>query len=300
MCFAWIIIKADFAENIQMPQTPPRKTPFLERREREFLYLHEVDALITALEKTRSPIRNQALALLLFCQALQPVELCWLRWCDISFVEKTLLVTRNRQKTTRYKGQQITVNLLLLCPPEIDLLQQLYPERTTDWVFASERKQRLSDRSLHHIIQNAGEIANLPFPVHPYMLRRSGLYYRAAILVASAGLSLGQCCLLWNWHTTNVQGTDQLQQKYSAITTAQKNAFWKALEQIKAFTGIKLFENVIDYLLGAFALDHKLEDIPDDYWLAPVNWKPQTLPKRLQVIKSHSSNYRKGAILPKN
>ena len=275
-----------------MPQTPPRKTPFLERREREFLYLHEVDALITALEKTRSPIRNQALALLLFCQALQPVELCWLRWCDISFVEKTLLVTRNRQKTTRYKGQQITVNLLLLCPPEIDRLQQLYPERTTDWVFASERKQRLSERSLHHIIQNAGAIANLLFPVHPYMLRRSGLYYRAAILVASAGLSLGQCCLLWNWHTTNLPCTMELQHSYFSITNAQKNAFWKALEQIKAFTGIKLFENVIDYLLGAFALDHKLQDIPDDYWLAPVNWKPQTLPKRLQVIKSHSSNYR--------
>ena len=132
------------------------------------------------------------------------------------------------------------------------------------------------------------------------MLRRSGLYYRAAILVAIAGLSLGQCCLLWNCKATNVPFTDQLQQKYSAITPAQKNAFWKALEQIKAFTGIKLFENVIDYLLGAFALDHKLEDIPDDYWLAPVNWKPQTLPKRLQVIKSHSSNYRKGTILPKS
>ena len=167
MCFAWIILKADFAENIQMPQTPPRKTPFLERREREFLYLHEVDALITALEKTRSPIRNQALALLLFCQALQPVELCWLRWCDISFVEKTLLVTRNRQKTTRYKGQQITVNLLLLCPPEIDRLQQLYPERTTDWVFASERKQRLSDRSLHHIIQNKECDRKSSFPSPP-------------------------------------------------------------------------------------------------------------------------------------
>ena len=196
---------------------------------------------------------------------------------------------------------QIVVNLQPLCTPEIDRLQQLYLERTTDWVFASERKQRLSDRSLHHIIQNAGEIANLPFPVHPYMLKRSGLYYRAAILVASAGLSLGQCCLLWNWRTTNLPCTeDQLQQKYSAITPAQKNAFWKALEQIKAFTGIKLFENVIDYLLGAFALDHKLEDIPDDYWLAPVNWKPQTLPKRLQVIKSHSSNYRQGTILPKS
>ena len=280
-----------------MPHSPPRKIPFSERREREFLYLPEVDTLIAALSQTRSPPRNQALALLLFCQALQPSEICWLRWCDIGFVEKTLLVTRNRQKSSRYQAQQIIVNRLLLCPPEIDLLQQLYPERTTDWVFASERKQRLSERSLHHIIQNAGEIASLPFPVHPYMLRRSGLYYRAAILVASAGLSLGQCCLLWNWHTTNVQGTMQVQQKYFSITPAQTNAFWKALEQIRAFTGIKLFENVIDYLLGAFALEHNLQDIPDDYWLAPVNWKPPTLPKRLQVLKSRKSNYRlKGAI----
>ena len=273
-----------------MLQSPPRKTPFSERRNREFLYLREVDAIITALEKTRSPIRNQALALLLFCQALQPVELCWLRWCDVSFIEKTLLVTRNRQHTSRYQAQQIIVNLLLLCPPEIDLLQQLYQERTTDWVFASERKQRLSGRSLHRIIQQAGEIASLPFPVHPYMLRRSGLYYRAAILVADASLSLGQCCLIWNWHTSSILPT-QVQQKYSAITTAQENAFWEALEQIRAFTRITTDENVIDYLLGAFSLSPQLQDIPDDYWLAPINWKPQTLPKKLQTMKlKHLSN----------
>ena len=174
-----------------MLQSPPRKTPFSERRNREFLYLREVDAIIAALEKNRSPIRNSSLALLLFCQALQPVEICWLRWCDVRFAEKTLLVTRNRQHTSRNQSQQIIVNLQSLCPPEIDLLQQLYQERTTDWIFASERKQRLSVRSLHHIVQNAGEIASVPVPVHPYMLRRSGLYYRAAILIADAGLSLG-------------------------------------------------------------------------------------------------------------
>lgn len=264
---------------------PPRKTLFSERREREFLYLPEVDALVAALSQTRKPIRNQTLALLLFCQALQPVELCWLRWCDVNFAEKTLLVTRNRQKSSRYQAQQIIVNRLLLCPPEIDLLQQLYPERTTDWVFASERKQRLCERSLHHFIQNAGAIANLPFPVHPYMLRRSGLYYRAAILVAGAGLSLRQCCLLWNWYASSVPRTDQVQQKYSDITTAQENTFWETLEQIRAFSGITVYENVIDYLLGAFSLSQKLQDIPDDYWLAPVDWKPQTLPKKLQTMK---------------
>ena len=268
-----------------MLQSPPRKIPFSERREREFLYLPEVDALIAALSQTRYPIRNQALALLLFCQALQPVELSWLRWCDISFTEKSLCVTRNRSLTTRYQAQQIVVNLQPLCSPEIDLLQQLYHERTTDWVFASERKQRLSDRSLHHIIQNAGALAELPVPVHPYMLRRSGLYYRAAILIASVGLSLRQCCLLWNWQATNIPLLTQVQQKYFSITTAQENTFWEALEQIRAFTGITTHENVIDYLLGAFSLSPQFQDIPDDYWLAPVNWKPQTLPKKLQIMK---------------
>lgn len=39
-----------------MPKSPPpHKTPFSQRREREFLYLLEVDALIAALEHTRSP-----------------------------------------------------------------------------------------------------------------------------------------------------------------------------------------------------------------------------------------------------
>ena len=75
-----------------MPHSrPPLKIPFSQRRDREFLYLFEVEALITAMLQTRSPTRNQALAILLFCQALQPIELCWLRWCDANFAEKTLL-----------------------------------------------------------------------------------------------------------------------------------------------------------------------------------------------------------------
>ncbi|URD48638.1 hypothetical protein M5J74_20160 [Chroococcidiopsis sp. CCNUC1] len=58
------------------------------------------------------------------------------------------------------------IQLLFLCETKIDILQQLEEQRTTDWLFASERKQRLSERSLHHIIQQAGAIANLPFPLH--------------------------------------------------------------------------------------------------------------------------------------
>ena len=152
-----------------MPKTlPPRKTPFSERREREFLYLPDLDALIAALAQTRSHQRNQAIALLLFCQCLQPIELCWLRWCDVNFTDKNLLVTRNRSLSTR-QPKQILVNREPLCPPEINLLAQINEERTTSWVFSSERKQRLSDRSVHHIIQQAGVVAKLPFPIHPYV-----------------------------------------------------------------------------------------------------------------------------------
>ena len=119
-----------------MPKSsPPLKIPFSSRREREFLYLPEVDALITATQKTRSPTRNSALAMLLFCQALQPIELCWLRWCDVNFTDSRLLVVRNRSKSTRLP-QQIVTNLQPLCPAEVELMRQLNEERTTDWVFA--------------------------------------------------------------------------------------------------------------------------------------------------------------------
>ncbi len=256
-----------------MPNSlPPRKTPFLERREREFLYLEEVDALIAATQKTRSPIRNSAIALLLFGHALQPVESCWLRWRDVNFTQKTLSVTRNRSLTAADHPQQVVVNLQPLCLPEVELLEQLQQQRTTEWVFASERQQRLSERSLHHIVQQAGKVAGLDFPVHPYMIRRSGLYYRAALLLQTLGLTLRQCCLLWNWHTKKISWFCKVAVEYRAIEPKQAKAFLTALEQMRAFSGIQYHENVIDYVLGAYSLFPRLENIPQDYWLAPLDW----------------------------
>ncbi len=252
---------------------PPLKIPFAQCRSREFLNLSEVDAVIAQMSLTRSPVRNQALAILLFCQALQPIELCWLRWCDLNFAEKILLVTRNRTKTTRCQSQQIVINLQPLCPTEIEVLQQLYEQRTTDWIFASERKQRLSERSLHHIIRQAGELASLALSVHPYMLRRSGLYYRAALLLKPLGLSLRECCLLWNWHQTNIPFSAEAEQEYRAMKPQQKTAFLAALERMRGFSGITTKENTIDYLLGAFLLFPHLQGIPNDFWLTPPGWE---------------------------
>lgn len=252
-----------------MSNLPPRKTPFLDRREREFLYLEEIDALIAATQKTRSPIRNTMIALFLFCQSLQPVELCWLRWSDVSFTQRTLRVARNR--TSAHRQFQQVVNLQALCFAEVDLLEQLKEQRTTEWIFASERKQRLSDRSLHHIIQHAGKAARLSSPTHPYMLRRSGLYYRAALLLQPLNLSLHQCCLIWNWHTQTIFRFSKAALEYRTIEPEQSAAFLAALSQIKAFSGIQLFENVIDYVLGAYLLFPQLKNIPHDYSLTPLD-----------------------------
>lgn len=104
------------------------------------------------------------------------------------------------------------------------------------------------------------------------MLRRTNLFYRSALLLQPVGLSLRECCLLWNWYETKILFSDQEEQEYCAISQTQESAFLAAVEQIKAFRGIKVYENIIDYLLGAFLLFPSLQRIPQDYWLAPISW----------------------------
>ena len=116
---------------------PPRKILFSQRRSKEFLYLPEVDALVAATQLTCSPIRT-AIKRSLCCYSAKPcnpLKFVGCESCDVKLADKIILVTRNRPLTTRYQPQQIVVNLQPLCSPEIDRLQQLYPERTTDWVF---------------------------------------------------------------------------------------------------------------------------------------------------------------------
>lgn len=177
---------------------------------------------------------------------------------------------RNRTQSSR--SLPLSVNRQCLSSAEVEVLKELQHFRTTDWLVESERKQRLSQRSLHHIIASAGVEAGLSFPVHPYMLRRTGLYYRAALLLQPLDLSLRQCCLLWNCYKTSTTLSTQEKIEYHAIERKREEAFLKAIERMKTFSGITIYENVIDYLLGAFLLFPRLQGIPQKYWLAPRNW----------------------------
>ena len=65
--------------------------------------------------------------------------------------------------------------------PELRALRQLKREQPeTNYVFISERKAPLSTRSIRQIIARAGELAKIPFPVHPHQLRHACGYYLAS------------------------------------------------------------------------------------------------------------------------
>jgi hypothetical protein len=67
-----------------VPPSPPlKKMPFKQRRDREFLYLHEIDAVIAALAQTRAATRDTAIATL----HLQHFHHCLISPFNIFFIQ---------------------------------------------------------------------------------------------------------------------------------------------------------------------------------------------------------------------
>jgi len=162
----------------KIPQTPKTaKLPPLRRkntdlRTREYLSDKEIEALRKAARANQHHgLRNDTIILLMFTHALRVSELTALRWEQVDLQKGILHVKRIKNglpSTHPLRGQ------------EIRALRQLardYPN--TKYVFISERKAPLATRSIRHIISEAGELAGLPFPVHPHMLRHSTGFYLA-------------------------------------------------------------------------------------------------------------------------
>jgi site-specific recombinase XerD len=98
----------------------------------------------------------------------------------IFVLKEMLLITQNLSLEVR-RAKHGHDSIHPLRSPELRALRQLqrdYPD--TNYVFVSERKAPLSTRSVRHIIARAGELADLPFKVHPHQLRHACGYYLAA------------------------------------------------------------------------------------------------------------------------
>lgn len=151
--------------------SPPPKKP--STREREYLRSPEIEAMIRAAKKVgRHGIRDGGIILLMFRHGLRTAELVALKWTQIDLVSGYIEVHRVKH------GRD---SIHPLRSPELRALRQIQRDYAdTSYVFVSERKAPLSTRSIRHIIARAGELADLPFQVHPHQLRHACGYYLAA------------------------------------------------------------------------------------------------------------------------
>ena len=163
-------ITAQLPFSAKLFSPPPKKTS---TRDREYLRINEINAMIRAAKKVgRHGVRDGAIILLMFRHGLRTAELVALKWTQIDIAGGYIEVRRVKH------GRD---SIHPLRSPELRALRQIQRDYSdTSYVFVSERKAPLSNRSVRHIIARAGQLAGIPFPVHPHQLRHGCGYYLAA------------------------------------------------------------------------------------------------------------------------
>jgi integrase len=143
-------------------------------RTREYLLGTEIEAMRDALKKAggRHAHRDSTLILLIYRHGLRVAEASALRWEQIDWSGGNLHVKRLKQGTPSTQplyGDEIRA---------LRKLQRDYP--ASPYIFQSSRHGPLAKDTIGGIIERAGQLALLPFPVHAHMLRHACGYALAA------------------------------------------------------------------------------------------------------------------------
>lgn len=161
----------DTAEVLTFPQSSktgklPKRPKNAEVRAREYLTEDEVDALQKAAAATgRHGHRDATLILLAYRHGLRVSELVSLRWEQVDLKQGLLYVSRQKNGTPSTHP---------LRGPEIRALRRIqreYPD--TPYVFVTERRGPMTTSNVRKMVARAGRNADLPFPIHPHMLRHA-------------------------------------------------------------------------------------------------------------------------------
>ncbi len=191
-------------------KTPPPKPRNADRRPREYLAEAEVERLMKAARGVgRHGHRDPTLILLAFRHGLRVGEVVRLRWSQVHLGRHASV------DVLRLKGGVNTTHPLW--GAEVRALRQLrreYPE--ADHVFASERGGPLTESAVGKLIRRAGELAGLPFPVHPHMLRHG-----CGFKLANEGVDT-RALQAYLGHRS-IQHTV----RYTELAPTRFNGFWK-------------------------------------------------------------------------
>jgi type 1 fimbriae regulatory protein FimE len=155
------------------PTLPPLRTSNLDRRSREYLTPAEVEKLLQAAAQVgRHGARDRTLLLLAYRHALRVSELVALRWEQIDFKAGLVHVARVKNGTPSTHP---------IRGPELRALRELrrdYPD--SPYLFVTERGGPMTPATVRKLVARAGELAKLPFPIHPHMLRHAAGYKLAS------------------------------------------------------------------------------------------------------------------------
>ena len=136
-------------------------------RSREHLTPQEVERLCRAAGSVgRYGHRDSTLLLLAYRHGLRVSELVSLRWDAVDLKAGLLHVRRLKNGTPSTHP---------LRGPELRALRRLQREQLdhTAYVFTSERGGPMTADNVRKMMSRAGELARLPFPIHPHMLRHA-------------------------------------------------------------------------------------------------------------------------------
>lgn len=145
---------------------PPRLTPYVKRRPREYLTVKEVQLLTEAArERGRHGHRDATMILIAYRHGLRAGELCSLRWDQVDLDHGLLHVRRSKNGTPSVHPIGGT---------EIRCMRRLKREQPESrHVFLTERLAPMTTGGFRKLIARTGESAAFPFPVHPHMLRHA-------------------------------------------------------------------------------------------------------------------------------
>jgi site-specific recombinase XerD len=151
------------------PDAPPAQAESVvpglgHNQHRKYVLPKEVELLMATARKTsRYGHRDSTMILIAYRHGLRASELVGLEWHQIELDQGRLHVRRAKNGTPSVHP---------LRGDEIRALRRLKRESPQSaFVFLTERGGPMSAVGFHHLIQRLGKAANMPFHIHPHMLR---------------------------------------------------------------------------------------------------------------------------------
>jgi len=137
--------------------------------DRKHLTILEVDKLLAATKGSRLEARDRCLLLLMFRHGLRVSEACALRLDQVDIEGRVLHVRRLKKGLST--THPLRADELRVVKAWLTERAKMKPEGKT--FFVSQQRKALDRRSAWKAVRKYGELAALPLPTHPHMLRHA-------------------------------------------------------------------------------------------------------------------------------